>query len=151
MPNDVKIKGHKSSQPLHGRQIGNKRSHIFKFYYITQLSYKRIFHFYRASTINKHTKVVIIRLVFKPFTSPPIHQQPAKQNTTTPHSHAITLHEPVVCDMWVGGCDGVWKIPPQPTDQKHHNTSLTRHAITRYPHTIAPTHMSPEFVIFMTQ
>ena len=28
---------------------------IFKFLYITQLSYKRMFHFYRASTINFNT------------------------------------------------------------------------------------------------
>jgi len=31
------------------RQIWNQQSHIFKFYHVTQLYYKRFFHFYRAS------------------------------------------------------------------------------------------------------
>jgi len=33
-----------------------QRSHIFKFLHITQLSYKRMFHFYRASAIKVHSE-----------------------------------------------------------------------------------------------
>jgi len=48
----INLRGQKSSRPPHSRQIWNQLSHIFKFLYITQLSYKRIFHFYRLSAIN---------------------------------------------------------------------------------------------------
>jgi len=44
--------GRKSSRTPHGCQIWNQQSNRFKFYYITQLSYKWMFHFYCASAIN---------------------------------------------------------------------------------------------------
>jgi len=46
------LRGRKLSRPPHGRQIWNQRSHKFKLWYITQLSYKRMFRFYRASAID---------------------------------------------------------------------------------------------------
>jgi len=51
-PNQINFRGHKSSRFPHSRQIWNQRSHIFKYLYITQLSYERMFYLYRAAASN---------------------------------------------------------------------------------------------------
>ena len=51
-PNKINFRGRKSSRPPHGRKIWGQWSCIFKFFYVTQLLYKRMFYNFRASAIN---------------------------------------------------------------------------------------------------